>query len=209
MAKLFLNSLYGKFGMKDIESNINILPNEKCSKISQNYNYEYIEPINEFYSIAKYRSKLPEKIRKWYQEAAEQLNTDIAVEHDNKRNPLFRGVDSSIPIASAISSYSYLLMFKFMNIPNNPLLYMDTDGVVLTNELDPSLVGPELGLMKLEYIIKRAVYASKKLYAVECQDGRLIKKAVGLNSKQLIFQDYIDFLAGKPFKTSSLNFNID
>ena len=36
-----------------------------------------------------------------------------------------------------------------MNIPNNPLLYMDTDGVVTTNELDPSFVGTELGKMKL------------------------------------------------------------
>ena len=32
--------------MKDIESNINILPNDQCSKIAKNYNYEYIDPIN-------------------------------------------------------------------------------------------------------------------------------------------------------------------
>ena len=45
--------------------------------------------------------------------------------------------------------------------------------------------------MKLEYIIKRAVYADKNLYAVETMDNRLIKKAVGLNSTNLTFQDYI------------------
>jgi hypothetical protein len=64
MAKLFLNSLYGKFGMKDIESNINILSKEKSIKITKNYNYDYIIPINDYYSIVKYRSKLPDKIRK-------------------------------------------------------------------------------------------------------------------------------------------------
>jgi hypothetical protein len=96
-----------------------------------------------------------------------------------------------------------------MNIPGNLLLYMDTDGIVLTKPLDPIFVGPELGQMKLEYTIKRAVYASKKLYAVECTDGRLIKKAVGMNSNQLTFQDYIDYLKGKPLKTNLLQFNID
>jgi hypothetical protein len=130
------------------------------------------------------------------------LNVDIG---SNK----IRGVDSSIPIASAISSYALLLMFKYMNIPGNLLLYMDTDGIVLSKPLDSRYVGTELGLMKLEYSIKRAVYASKKLYAVECTDGRLIKKAVGMNSNQLTFQDYIDYLNGKPLKTNLIQFNID
>jgi hypothetical protein len=202
MAKLFLNSLYGKFGMKDIESNINILSKEKSTYITKNYNYDYIIPINDYYSIVKYRSKIPEKIRKWYKEMESNLNVDIG---SNK----IRGVDSSIPIASAISSYALLLMFKYMNIPGNLLLYMDTDGIVLSKPLNPKCVGTDLGLMKLEYSIKRAVYASKKFYAVECTDGRLIKKAVGMNSNQLTFQDYIDYFNGKSLKTNLVQFNID
>jgi hypothetical protein len=49
--------------MKDIESNINILSKDKCKNITKNYNYDFVIPINEHYSIVKYRSKLPEKIR--------------------------------------------------------------------------------------------------------------------------------------------------
>ena len=43
-----------------------------------------------------------------------------------------RGVQSSIPIAAAIAGYSAISMFQFMNIPDNPLLYMDTDSAVLS-----------------------------------------------------------------------------
>jgi hypothetical protein len=121
----------------------------------------------------------------------------------NTKNKPGRGVNSSIPIAAAIASYSAAEMFKYMNIKGNPLIYMDTDGVVLKKPLDPLLIGKEIGKMKLEYEIKRAVYADKKVYAVETLDGRLIKKAVGLNSKELNFQDYIDYLRGVPFKTSN------
>jgi hypothetical protein len=64
MAKLFLNSLYGKFGMKDIENHMGIIPNEKVKKIVDSYNYKDIEPINEEYSLVKYSGKLPESIRK-------------------------------------------------------------------------------------------------------------------------------------------------
>jgi hypothetical protein len=124
-------------------------------------------------------------------------------------NNKVRGVESSIPISAAISSYGLISMFPFMNIPNNPLLYMDTDGVVLSKPLDNMFIGKGLGEMKLEYEIKRAVYGSKKTYAVETLDGRLIKKAVGLNSNCFTFQDYINYLKGEPLSSKLTQFKVN
>jgi len=39
IAKLMLNSLYGKFGMKDIYNNLKIVSPTEADKISKKYNY--------------------------------------------------------------------------------------------------------------------------------------------------------------------------
>jgi hypothetical protein len=63
--------------------------------------------------------------------------------------------------------------------------------------------------MKLEYKIYRAIYLDKKLYAVETTDNKIIKKAVGMNSKQLTIDNYFDFVKGIPLTTSDMTFKVD
>jgi len=120
-----------------------------------------------------------------------------------------RGVPSAIQIAAAVAGYSSMSMFKFLNIPGNPLIYSDTDSVVLKDKLDDQYVGKELGKMKLEYEIKRGIYLDKKLYAVETTNDKIIKKAVGMNSRQLSIDDYFNFVKGYSLTTSDTIFKID
>ena len=46
IAKLLLNSLYGKFGMKEIDSVLKVVSTEQADKIAMNYNYDFIAPLN-------------------------------------------------------------------------------------------------------------------------------------------------------------------
>ena len=80
-----------------------------------------------------------------------------------------------------------------MNIPHNPLIYMDTDGIVLTKELDLVNVGTELGKMKLEHLIESGVFLAPKFYGLQTKTG-FISKAKGLKSKNLKLIDYLYLL---------------
>lgn len=149
-SKLLLNSLYGKFGTKDIESTMKVITRSAAKAITKFYNYDFVSAINDHYTVVKYRSRISERLRKLYSGYHEER----AVKHTAKSlsKVKHRGVQSSISIAAAIGGYSAASMFKYMNIPDNPLLYIDTDGVVLTNPLeDTASIGPNLGQMKHEY----------------------------------------------------------
>ena len=57
---------------------------------------------------------------------------------------------SAVQVAAAITAHSRIVISKFKNIPENPIIYSHTDSVVVEHELtDPSLVGEnELGKLK-------------------------------------------------------------
>lgn len=53
----------------------------------------------------------------------------------------------NVAIAAATTAYSRVEIFNrdYINLSDNKCLYVDTDGVGLEKELDPALVGKELG----------------------------------------------------------------
>jgi hypothetical protein len=86
-----------------------------------------------------------------------------------------RGIPSAIQIAAAISAYSQIEIFK--KLPNNKLLYHDTDSLLMEKELDNKYINPnKLGYLKLEHIIKEGYFISPKLYAFINTNNELIKK---------------------------------
>jgi hypothetical protein len=66
IAKLMLNSLYGKFGQKDIENRIKIVSNDEANKILKGFHVSYFASISEEKVLIKYSSKLNEKLRRIY-----------------------------------------------------------------------------------------------------------------------------------------------
>lgn len=193
--RLMLNCLYGRFGMKDIVGHMKIILNEEAIKLTHKYNFDILAKMNDKYTLIRYKDRIPESLRKIIKEAEvdmieqENFGLDQSKEKlpDSKELVKERGVPSAIQIAAAISGYAAASMFKYLNIEGNICHYSDTDSAVLSKELPADLVGKEIGQMKLEYVISKAVYARPKLYSVETKDGRLIKKAVGMNSRQLTF----------------------
>jgi len=69
--------------------------------------------------------------------------------------------------------------------PKLNLYYSDTDNAVVDAPLPPSLVGPELGKVKLEYTINRAVFLAPKVYGFVDVEGNEVIKVKGLSKEEL------------------------
>jgi hypothetical protein len=68
IAKLMLNSLYGKFGQKEryIDNRIRIVSSEEAQKLEKSNHISYFAEINAEKVLIKYSSKLNEKLRRIY-----------------------------------------------------------------------------------------------------------------------------------------------
>jgi DNA polymerase type B, organellar and viral len=183
IAKLMLNSLYGKFGQKDIENRIKIVSNDEANKILKCYHVSYFTSISDENVLIKYSSKLNEKLRRIYSKEDKliQLETNFKKE---------RGVVSAVQISCAIAAYARLSINPFKNMISNKLYYSDTDSLVLENKLSENIVGKELGQWKLEAIIKKGIFIRPKIYSYYKEDGSLKKVASGVDSKKLTYEDY-------------------
>ncbi|PWA00302.1 hypothetical protein BB558_003645 [Smittium angustum] len=108
-----------------------------------------------------------------------------------------RGIPSSIAIASAITAYARIKMSNYINM--NDCIYTDTDSLVVQNPLPDNLIGEELGQFKLEYVIKKGIFISPKVYVLKyIKNNTLMETTVckGLG-KDLTFNDFEKLLAGE------------
>ena len=96
-----------------------------------------------------------------------------------------------------ITANARKMISKFKNIPNNPLIYSDTDSVFLPKELDSIFIGKNLGEMKLENIITKGIFLGKKLYAYRNIQNEVIIASAGINSELLNWTDFENLILGK------------
>lgn len=125
---------------------------------------------------------------------------EIDKEADKIKSPITSGNihQASVPLAAAISSYARISIFEFKIIPGNSWYYSDTDSIVLSNELDDDVVSAtELGKMKLEYKVLKAVFIAPKVYALLLENGDTVIKAAGFPAQALKFSTFEDLLHGK------------
>jgi hypothetical protein len=103
---------------------------------------------------------------------------------------------SSIVISAAVNAYARVHMQALkLDIlsKGGTLYYSDTDSIVTNLELDNSLVDKnELGKLKLEHEIEKAIFIAPKLYVLVTTSGEEIVRAKGVNSKNLQFSDFED-----------------
>jgi len=203
LSKLLLNSLYGKFGMKDIISNMKILSKKEANKITKNYNYSIFAELGEDKVLVKYSSKLPEPLTSLIKDKKDKLN-EIPISSLSRK----RGVPSAVHISAAISAYARMSINKFKNIPGNPCIYSDTDSVVLPKTLPLNIIGKELGQMKLEHQIEKGIFIRKKLYAIIDIMGNLTVKSSGVKSSTLNFEKFKLLLDGNSVMCKSLSFEV-
>ena len=163
VAKLIMNSHYGRYGMPAImpETKVvididNSLLNENITEIANLKYTKVIQYITE------------ERIRK--------LEID----------PSLAG-NVSIGISAAITAYGRIVMSKLKNNPDMTLYYSDTDSVYVDKPLDDSLVSStELGKLKLENKITEAIFLAPKVYAfIDSKTSQETIKVKGINHKAL------------------------
>jgi hypothetical protein len=193
IAKLLLNSLYGKFGMKVEMNRIDMfdIDNKKDKKNLSDLIDLYTESIKDIIQIDNtfviIRDSLP------------------SLRYDEGED-LYHGIDVNIAIASAVTAYARIYMSQFKNNNNFNLYYSDTDSIVIDKELPKDHISKELGFLKLEHKIKRGVFLAPKVYALETEDGKSIVKVKGL-SDEIQDQIDIDVIKRLLFKDSSMEFS--
>jgi hypothetical protein len=195
IAKLMMNSLYGKFGMKDQLSVVEII--EITSEEDINSLKELIDlwgnSVQDWVLLEKHVIIIRDK------------KIDLRTDPENSSYS-FGGTDINIAIASTITSYARSYMSLFKNNPDFHLFYSDTDSIAIDSPLPKSMVGSILGQLKLEHVIDKAVFLAPKVYGLITENGREIIKVKGLNhdvKNKLHFSDIEPLLVTK----SSREFN--
>jgi len=183
IAKLLMNSLYGKFGMDDSFPDIEILTKKEFNKFVDGFKGEInnlIELDNK--TMVTYRSS--------------QTDIDTMLDGNKETHNV------SIAISAAVTAYARIHMTQFKNNRDFRLYYSDTDSVYVDKPLSDHLVNNKiLGKMKLENIIEKAIFLAPKTYYLETVDGKIIYKVKGLSHNiKLIRNDFEKLL----FKQSTL-----
>ena len=188
IAKLLLNSLYGRFGLKYEPYTIDFVKSDLADEIS--INHEVLDRVYIANNIEciKY-IKAPSDILK-------ELNRDEYNKLKNKTNLDGENVVRNITISALITSYASIFMNPFLNLSDNPCYYTDTDSLFLKYKLDDKYVGNGLGQFSFKGIASRAYFISPKTYCLIMEDGTVIIKCKGLDNKLLNENHFKEFLAG-------------
>jgi hypothetical protein len=154
IAKLLLNSLYGRFGMIDSFPNIDIMDVSDFIKFEELFSDDIIDFV-----------QLDNKIMVIYRSNQKNINT-LLDGHKESHNV-------SIAIASAITAYARIHMSQFKNNSDYNLFYSDTDSIYIDKPLSEDLVNSKiLGKMKLENIIKKGEFKYYKSFSFDIEDVR-------------------------------------
>lgn len=182
IAKILLNSLYGRFGMNDNFPEIDI--------IHKDY-------INDFEN--KFLGQIISKIK---------LDDHFLVIYESEN--VFKSYEThniSISIAVAITAYARIHMSQFKNNPKINLFYSDTDSIYTDTDIDKSLIDSKiLGKLKLEYICEEAIFLAPKVYCLKLKSGEIIYKAKGLKHEvKLTMNDFENLLFENAFLEKEQN----
>ena len=205
LAKLLLNSLYGRFGLKYQGSKTDIVSSSKARELTLRYKVleNFVIDKNNQLEIIKYTSEPSDVLKDIDQKG--YMNLISKKEYNNEDF-----INRSLPISAMITSYAACFMHKFLNIPGNDCYYSDTDCAVLKHPLDPTNVGNNLGQFKFIGKAKRAYFISPKTYCLVMENGDTIIKSKGINSLNLSENDFIDMLYGINIqKTNNYKFKKD
>jgi len=169
IAKILLNSLYGRFGMDDNFANIEVIHKDYYS----DFENKFLDQIDEKIDLGEYMLVFHNKL--------ENIISDDESTHN-----------VSIGIAAAITAYSRIYMTKFKNNPKINLYYTDTDSIYTDSELDEDLIDDKvLGKLKLENTCKKAIFLAPKLYCLLTESDEFIHKVKGLKHEvDLTFEDF-------------------
>lgn len=214
IAKLNLNSLYGRFSMNEITDKLEIVNKESMELLDKTHNVSVISELSNNKYLVKYNGELDPELIALYSHEISKLNKNNQLKGDKaklKKLGLIRNktITSAVHIAAAISSYARILINDYKNIPGNPCIMSDTDSAVLPYPLPNHLVGKEIGQMKLVHEIKKGIFIKKNLYCLINTNNQVIIKSSGVESKNLTYESFLRLLKGETIVIKGTNFNVE
>jgi DNA polymerase type B, organellar and viral len=155
IAKILLNSLYGRFGMDDNFDNITIVHKDFLSDFED----KFLDFIVDRIEVGDY----------W-------IIFYSSVNTSDDRNV-------SVAISAAITAYSRIHMSQFKNNPDFNLYYTDTDSIYTDSDVDSYFIdNKQLGKLKFESESVEAIFLAPKMYCLNIIDQGLKYKIKGLKS---------------------------
>lgn len=195
IAKLLLNSLYGKFGMNEIVTETVICSTEELEKLDQTKNIKWVINLDNNMHIVTYNKFMD--ILSYKQN--EQLNLNKRYKHQ-----------SNIAIASAITAIGRIQLNLLMQNYGLKIYYHDTDSIICDKLPPNELINNEIGGLKIEHKIIKGMIVGKKIYYLLCIDKNgntyEVKKAKGIGGKEMNEKDYKDLLEGNVIIKNKLKF---
>jgi hypothetical protein len=182
--KLLLNGLYGYFGRKPYNIISKIVNEEEKRDIISYYDIKNIIELNKNSYFIQYYNN---------------INSKSLINYLNNHNnffPITKLNLTNIAIASAITSYSRIEMYKYINKYN--VYYLDTDSIFIDQKLPENIVDNEIGHFKLVDKIKEIYFISNKFYAYKNHLNNIIIKSAGIPNNLITYQDYIDLYNNIP-----------
>jgi DNA polymerase type B, organellar and viral len=178
-AKLILNSMYGRLGMKPYQDNVEIVDSSKALEILSKFNVKEQYNLTDNLEFIRYEN---EPITGFLELYGKDEYLNFILDLDSKNI----SVNQSLPSAIAITAYARMYMFKVIYRLLElgiEVYYMDTDSIVVNKRIPEELIGNKLGLFKLEHEIEHGYFISPKLYSLKLTNGETIVKAKGIGNK--------------------------
>jgi hypothetical protein len=192
LAKLLMNSMYGRFGMHITDLKYAFLNEAQIFQIAKNY---VIKDQISFGALSLVSFTLNE------------LSKNVGSNSSKRLSQFVKGLpgNTNVAIAAAVTAYSRMIINQYKLDALNlglELYYSDTDSLVVNNPLPPEYCdSAKLGLLKLEHTFKEGIFVMPKVYYLELADGSVISKCKGF-SGQLTKDQYLALKEGKTLELS-------
>ena len=123
--KLILNSLYGRWGLKDLGQEYKIIENSKLDKLNKIEDIDILFGSEKFSFVKSQGPVYPEIVELFVKENL------ISQEKSKFNEPKPWGKNiSAVQLSAAITAYSRVYLNQFKNIPDNNYLGGDTDSFI-------------------------------------------------------------------------------
>jgi hypothetical protein len=168
LAKLLMNSLYGRFGMHPHNNKVLLATPAQAKVIASAFPITRTIPFTNGYELIDFEP-LP------YSHAIDSgLVNQADVAKVISEPSTFS--QTNVPLAAAITAYSRIIINGYkLHCLNNGIgvYYSDTDSLVTDAQLPADMIhDAELGMLKLEHSIKEGFFIAPKLYWLECYSDK-------------------------------------
>ena len=183
--KKILNSLYGRFGMKQNKNITKIVSHVDTIKISKIFPIESLLKIAEDKFIVSYN---PE----------ENLNQKSCSNNQQIQRSNSLKSFTAVQIASAITAYARIVMYKYKKLDDIGVYYSDTDSIFCDTKINPKYVSNnKIGKLKLVNEVKFGLFITPKAYFISDQNNVEIAKIKGIGNYINMKTDLVSLFEGK------------